>query len=46
MTRITDEEILKRDDKHVDDRKVIDKDDSWMDDFQVLNIKFDTWRRR
>jgi len=25
---------------------VIDKDDSWMDDHDVLNIKFDTWRRK
>jgi len=46
MTRITDREVLARDDKHVDDRKVIDKDDSWMDDHDVLNIKFDTWKRK
>ena len=46
MTKVTDKDILKRDDKHVDDRKVIDKDDSWMDDHDALNIKFDTWRRK
>ncbi len=46
MTKLTDKAILDRDDKHVDDRKVIDKDDSWMDDHDVLNIKFDTWRRK
>jgi len=46
MAKLTDKAILDRDDKHVDDRKVIDKDDSWMDDNDVLNIKFDTWRRK
>lgn len=46
MTKLTDKDILARDDKHVDDTKIIKKDDSWMNDDDVLNIKFDTWRRK
>ena len=42
----TDKEILDRDDQHVNDKKIIKKDDSWMNDKDVLNIKFDTWRRK
>jgi len=42
----TDKEILDRDDKHVTDKTIIKRDDSNMDDKDVLNIKYDEWRKR
>ncbi len=41
-----DEDILNRDDKNIDDNKIIKRDDSWMKDIDVLNIKYDEWKKK
>ena len=43
---VDDKEILARNDQWVTDQVTINRDESWMDDKDVLNIKFDEWKKK
>jgi len=46
MSKVTDKDIIDRDDANVSDETIINRDDSDLSDEEVLNLPYNMWMRK